>query len=208
MTDGILFLWFAWLLWIVVTFLMKKGKRRTYFACLLLLLIACSNVTLEIGGYLIQLSFIVLLVGLLFFHAIAKSFYLLFSSFTICLGYTAILFWEKITPIWIFIPRSVLIPTVIIVLTIIITKQFESRLAIGLIGITCGEMYYSFILSNYAIQEGIGDKSFFDMLLTFVLFVTLLEVLQQGKIAIYALSQDFKQSMRKQKGLTQQTKNG
>ncbi|MGY0691787.1 YphA family membrane protein [Virgibacillus sp. FSP13] len=208
MTDGMLFLWFAWLLWIVVTFLMKKGKRRTYFACFLLLLIACSNVTLEIGGYFIQLSFIVLIVGLLFFHAIARSFYLLFASFTICLGYTAILFWEQITPIWIFLPRSLLIPIAIVVLTIIITKQFESRLAIGLIGLTCGEMYHSFILSSYAIQEGIGDKQYFDMLLTFVLFVTLLEVIQQGKMAIYALSQDFKQSIRKQKGLTQQTKNG
>ncbi|GGB33574.1 hypothetical protein GCM10011409_08750 [Lentibacillus populi] len=208
MTNGLLFLWFAWMLWIIVTFFMKKGTKRTYFACIILLLINCSNTTLKIGDYHVLLSFIVLLAGLLFFHSVAQSFYLLFSSFTICLGYTAILFWEQITPIWMFLPRVILIPLTLTIIITILTKQFEKRLAIGLIGITCGEIYHSFILTSYTIQEVIGDKAFFDMILTFIMLQTILEILHKGKLAIYTFSQNIGQPLQPVKNKTRKTMNG
>lgn len=61
-------------------------------------------------------------------------------------------------------------------------------MAIGLIGITCGEMYHGFILASYHIPDTIGDVAFFDMILSFILLLTVLEMLQKGKAALYSFS--------------------
>ncbi|MEW9674703.1 hypothetical protein ABRT01_00685 [Lentibacillus sp. L22] len=191
MTDGLIFLWFSWILWIIVTFFMRKGRKRTYFACVLLLLICGSNMTWEIGEYKVTFSFLILFVSLVFFHTIAQSLYLLFSAFTLCLAYTGILFWEQITPIWMFLPRMILIPLVLVTIISVLIKSFEHKLAIGLFGITFGEIYHSVVLVRYTIREPIGDTAFFDMLMTFLMLLTVLEILHKGKTVLYAFAQTF-----------------
>ncbi|MEN1969141.1 hypothetical protein WMZ97_13830 [Lentibacillus sp. N15] len=208
MSDGLIFLWFAWILWIIVTFFMKKGSRRTFFACIILLLICGSNASWAISGYQVTPSFVILLASLIFFHGVAQSLYLLFASFTICLGYTGILFWEQITPIWMFLPRYVLIPLILIILVSTITNRMDYKLAVGLIGITFGEIYYSLILASYSIQETIGDMAFFDMIFVYLMFLTILEILHKGKLALYKTTKRLNQPSQPVSNKVQKRLNG
>src|SRR5690625_5823138 len=113
MTDGLIVYWFGWMLWIIVTFLMKKDQRRTKLACWILLILLCSNIYFTIENHNISLTFIVLLGIAIFLHAqIPRFMYHVFISFTIMIGYAALLLWEKNTPVWLFMPRFVLIPLI------------------------------------------------------------------------------------------------
>src|SRR5699024_9127451 len=158
-----------------------------------------SDTTWNIAGYQVTLSFVILFIGLLlYFHRIAQSLYLLFSAFTICLGYTGLLFWEQLMPVWMFMPRFLMISLVLLLGITMLVKAFEDKLAIGLLGIVFGEMYYSFILSHYGIQETIGDMKFFDMLFTLILMTTFLEVLRKARVVFYTWIQSFPQAARTQ----------
>ncbi|WP_099158372.1 YphA family membrane protein [Virgibacillus ndiopensis] len=196
MTSGIIFYWIGWIFWVIVTFFMKKGRQRTFYACWILLIILCSPISIPIGGYQIGVSFLILLAGSTYFHSIAKSLYLLFSAFTISLGYIAILFWERITPVWLFLPRSVLIPLIMTFLIVILTESLHDKLAIGLLGITSGEILHSIILSSYQLYETIGGLAFLDIFFMITMLVIFIETVQKVKVKLYAAIHEYKQSLR------------
>lgn len=196
MVEGFLFYWISWILWIIITFFMPKGRMRTSFACFILLFIMCSDTSIKWNGITITLSFIVLLFGLLLFHRIARSFYLMFASFSTCLAYTAILFWAKITPVWLFMPRSILIPLVINTIVIMLVKDFYDRLAVGLLGMAIGELYFSYILASYSINDPMGGMTFMEIIVIFIMLHTVLHSLKVGKYALYAKLQEYQQSLK------------
>nr|GGG65193.1 hypothetical protein GCM10011398_06040 [Virgibacillus oceani] len=196
MTSGIIFYWIGWIFWVIVTFFMKKGRQRTFYACWILFIILSSSVSIQVSKYQIGLSFIILLIGSIYFHSIAKSLYLLFSAFTISLGYIAILFWERITPVWIFLPRTVLIPLIMTFLIVLLTDSLHDKLAVGLLGLTSGEIFHSIILSSYRLYETIGGLAFLDSFFMMAMFVVFIDSLLKVKAKLYAAVREYKQLLR------------
>src|SRR5690625_754537 len=66
--NGLLFYWFGWLLWIIVTFLMKKTELRTKIACWILIAILSSNVNINIDNYHVSLTFLILFGSVIILH--------------------------------------------------------------------------------------------------------------------------------------------
>ncbi|WP_156289245.1 YphA family membrane protein [Oceanobacillus salinisoli] len=182
MITGILFYWFSWIFWIIVTFLMKKGVLRTLLAYWILFTIIGSSFYFQLGYYTISLSIIILFLGaIVLLSKQPRTLYHLFSAFTISIGYTAMLFWEKLSPIWIIIPRILLISILIGCLTSILSKAYLGRISVCLFGMIAGEMIYSVILSSYGLQEEIGEMLFLDTLFCTLLLLTFLDILHKGK---------------------------
>lgn len=188
-TSGYIFLWTSWLLWIIVTFFMSKTRRRAYLATWILLSIIGSNSFFIVEGFHISYAYFILIGGALLMHGKCPRWtYNLFISFTIMIGYTAILLWEYTSPIWMVIPRFILIPLLCSCMIFILIKGFYNQLMTGLLGLCAGELLYSLMLSSYFINRPIGDVHFLDHLLIVISSIFLIHIIQHMRARILSWS--------------------
>lgn len=182
MESGILFYWIAWMFWIIITFFMKKGWKRTSYAGLLLTIIIVSDTFFLVENREISLAFLVLIAGaFLFLARMPRTFYHTFIVLTIMIGYVAILFWEQNTPVWVILPRTFIIPLVCTFLIANLVQNFHTRLIVGLVGISSGETLHSLILMSYSLPEPIGEMAFFDSAMVIAIFVFGIEIVRLAK---------------------------
>ncbi|CDQ39791.1 YphA family membrane protein [Virgibacillus salexigens] len=182
MSSGLLFYWFSWMLWIIIVFMMKKNQMRSYLSFAILIIIISANVILSFQIYTVSLSYLGLVItAVLWMIQLQHLAYLLFASFTLSIGYAGILLWEKNAPVWIIMPRVILISFAIILLIVLCTKYTKERFAICLTGLTFGELMYSLTMSSYGFPEIIGDLQFFDILLFVIVIILILDILQRGR---------------------------
>ncbi|OZU90097.1 hypothetical protein CIL03_02860 [Virgibacillus indicus] len=197
MSGGALFYWLCWILWIIVTFFMFKGKQRTRFAIWILLTIIFSNFYVTAGNISVSLSFLLVLTGsMLLLIPNTRLIYHLISSFTITIGYAAMLLWEKNAPVWIIFHRPLILSIITVILIVILTKSFNLRLGIGLLGMSAGELIYSLTLSSYGFSEPIGQIYFFEYAVMTVVILMILDILQRWKYKVISLIENYKQSLR------------
>src|SRR5690625_792323 len=147
-TIGLYFYWCSWITWVITAFFMKKNKQRTFFLFGILIIIILANQNSMIASYHISTAFIILLGGCLILYSKVNSLiYNSFISFTIMVGYTAMLIWTNSTPLWIFIHELVLIPVFCSTLIIILSSNIFMRIKICILGMATGELLYNLILS-------------------------------------------------------------
>lgn len=188
MLNGLLFYWFGWMLWIVVTFLMPNSKLRTKLACWILTAILCSNIHVNIGSHRISVTFLILFSVAIILHAqFPRIVYHTFISFIITIGYTAILLWEQNTPIWLFVPRFILIPMISVMMINILIKDVYYRLVIGLVGFSAGELTFHMMLTSYGLHTSIGEMAYLDTLTVTIVIIIFLNILQWGRIKFFSL---------------------
>lgn len=195
--EGLYFYWFSWVFWVVVTFLMKKGKLRTLLAYWILLSIVFSNNYLRIDNISLSVTFIlVFLGGFVLLARIIHSFYHLFAAFTLMIGYAGFLIWEQLAPVWLFIPRIILLPLILAMLISILTNHLLNRITIGIIGICAGELLYSLLLFSYQITNTVGEKGFFDTLVICLFLLMSVHLMKRIKMKVLQTSQIYRQSLR------------
>lgn len=193
--NGLLFYWFGWMLWIIVTFLMKKTELRTKIACWILIAILSSNVNINIDNYHVSLTFLILFGSVIILHAqLPRMMYHTFISFIITIGYAAILLWEQNTPVWLFLPRFILIPAISVMIISILVKGVYNRLVIGLLGLSAGELLYNMLLTGYDLQTSIGKMAYLDNLTITIVIIILLGSLHKGKVKLSSLLTHYNQS--------------
>lgn len=170
--DGLLFYWISWMIWIIVTFLMPKNKYRNYLAMAILMVIFCSNAVILVNNVEVYLTIAILyfgsIVAIVNCQNIVKS---ISKAICIVFGYVGLLFWEQISPIWIVIPRTILIPLIGFVLLIILSDSFQERCVLWCLGLTSGEIIHGLILNSYKLSEGIGEMAFMDVLIVEIGFL-------------------------------------
>ncbi|WP_026906570.1 YphA family membrane protein [Paucisalibacillus globulus] len=180
--EGIYFYWFCWLLWVIVTFLLPKEKGRTFLAIWILLTIIFSNLYISINLFEISLSYLFILFGgFIFLGTLQHKILQIFSAITIMVGFTSLLIWETNAPVWLFMPRLIIIPIICVLLTMMVNKHFLNRLAINIIGLCSGEFVYSVLLSNYSIIQTIGDFEFLDTLFVCLIILITIELIRKAK---------------------------
>lgn len=195
MTNGLLFYWFSWLLWIYITFVMRKSKVRTLFGFWILLIISGSSIYLTVLGYTVTLSYLFLAFGAMIMLARSRHlFFYLFSSLTIMILYMTIMVWQNYLPIWIIFSKTYTFPFIIVFITVLIARGFYNRVSITLLGISGGEMMYSFILSSYSIQVPIGGFEFFDSVMVILYFFIGIEIVNILRVKMHALFRIYKRS--------------
>lgn len=189
MADGLIFYWFSWILWIIITFIMNKGCRRTKFACWLLIGLLCSNTYFSFEDYNISLSFLFLFSGGILLQAKLPGLqYTVFLSLTVMIGYTAVLLWEFLAPVWIILPRFILIPLLLFITLCFLADNIYHRLTAGLTGVCGGEIIYNIIMSSYHFRAEIGDSAFFDQLITLIVLIVCWNFLGNAKRKLFRRS--------------------
>ncbi|RLL48194.1 hypothetical protein D8M04_02655 [Oceanobacillus piezotolerans] len=197
MESGVLFYWFCWILWILITFFMDKGRKRSLLAIWLLITIISSAFMITIGQFHISASFVVMLFGSFILIATRPHLYFhLFAAFTVSIGYAGLLFWEKISPIWIILPRIVFYSVIIGILISLLSKNYFSQISICLLGMLSGELIHSLTLTSYGLDEIAAETLFLDTLLSTLLLLTFLAILLKGKRKYVRFIHHYKQNPR------------
>lgn len=174
---------------------MKKGKVRTILGFWILLIVSGSSMYISLLGYKLTLSYLFLAIGAMIMLAQSKHlFYHLFSSLTIMVLYMAIMVWENYFPIWMILSKTFISPFIIVFITVIIARGFYNRVSITLLGISSGELMYSFILSGYSIREAIGGYVFFDCVMIILFLFIGIEAAYALRVKIHALFHIYKKS--------------
>ncbi len=182
MTYGFIFYWLSWLFWGITTFFMKKSQLRTLLSSLILIVILSSTLNFSVGRYSILL--LIIMVGF-FYTNLLKPFYHFFSSFTLMIGYTAILLWKQSISMWLFFSSFLLLPLICCILVFLLVKGFYHRVVTCMLGATGGEVLHGLILSSYHLPITIGDLDFFVHLYIIVLYLLLLHIFQKAKLQLH-----------------------
>ncbi|MBD8070266.1 hypothetical protein [Bacillus sp. PS06] len=176
--EGIYFYWIAWMAWVYTTFIMEKNKERLGLSLLFLILIILSPLQLTLKTYHLNVvHFVILFISftLIAKKTMAQKVYLLICSLTITIAYVTFQLFELFDPIWLFLDRKLLLAFVLIYLTLMLTKDRFSRMAILLIGSCQGELLYGFVINKFRFEYEIGSFLFLDVLSIafFIVFVWL-----------------------------------
>lgn len=174
--DGLTFYWVTWIIWILATFFMKKGRQlRFYLSLGILLLIISSPLTLSILGMELSFASVILLftsITLIATFKRKKAAYMMVSSFILMLAYVCFQLFELFDPVWVFLPRNWMLSFLLIALTLLLHNDSVYRIAILLLGSIQGDILYGYILNQYTFPYIIGSYVYLDTVaLTFALLL-------------------------------------
>jgi len=179
MYEHFLYFWLTWILFINVYFFMEKSKKRSFFMGWILLILICTNEWIQWNGISISLSFLFLLAGANIFYAINSYTMLrLLATFSVMISYASLLIWEKITPVWFFMPSYFMNPILTAILIIFLVDGLYARLQIALAGVAFGQLVYELILISYRLHHVIGETALFIHISLVLLFLILMHFIQ------------------------------
>ncbi|MDL4840788.1 YphA family membrane protein [Aquibacillus rhizosphaerae] len=194
--DGLFFYWMGWIIWILITFLMKKNRNRTILGLGILILILFSDTIITIGNLDVNVALILLYFAAMFVLASRKDWIInTIWSLAIVFGYAGILFWEQISPIWLFVPRTIIIPVIGFVFLSFLSRSFVVKCVIWCLGITTGEVIHGLILHSYGFSESIGELAFLDLVFIEIAFLLVNLFIKETRVRLDL----FTQSIEKQR---------
>ncbi|WP_026771243.1 MULTISPECIES: hypothetical protein [Sediminibacillus] len=195
--EGLLFYWICWLLWITTTFLLKKNRTRFYVSFVILLLLTCSNTNITVWDSKLNLATVVsFFAGILYLAKKKDWILLLFGSLCMTFCYVGILLWEMISPIWLFVPRLLMIPVIGLVLLFFLTETLIEKCMVWCLGITSGEILHGLIMNSYGFHPSIGEHSFFDLLFVGIAFIILLRLTLVAKQKLDQVAQTIERKLK------------
>ncbi|WP_226679731.1 YphA family membrane protein [Sutcliffiella horikoshii] len=165
--TGQYFYFISWMGWIIITFFFPKSATRTFLSILLLLVIAGSGTTVQIFGFTITASFLVLAItALIMLVNSLKQKYMLhyFSICTVALAYVCFIIFEIYDPVWIFLDRTWLLSVIILYLSLLLFKTKRERFVFMLTGVLLGEILRSIVTDRIFSYSNIGSFEFLAVL--------------------------------------------
>nr|WP_233274993.1 hypothetical protein [Calidifontibacillus oryziterrae] len=168
------------------TFFMKKTKVRTLVSFVVLGAIICSSQTLQLGEFSFRFTFLLLFIFSFFVMAKKSSltiYYYSICTLIITVGYVGFHLFELFDPVWLIFNRKWMLAFAIVYLTLMLIKDKQDRIVITIIGVSNGELLYSFILSTFSFRYEIGSFQFLDSLAIMMLLIVIWNILE--RIAVY-----------------------
>src|SRR5690625_632390 len=166
--------WFSWMLYIIIVFFIKKSKLRTWLTIWLLLVLITLPMFITVINFKISLVLIFLIIGAIIFYVQKKvTLYRLIVTFTISIGCTGVLIWEKITPVWFFMPPFFLISMLLVFVNFVLMKHLYEQISIVLLGVLIGYVLYDLLLIGYRLHNEIGNRAYLVICFTVLLLLFL-----------------------------------
>lgn len=165
--EGLYFYGFAWVIWIITTFLLKKRSRiRLPIACFILLAIIISPYTFQFKditvSYLSIFMMLVIFIRIGYFTLIKKLYFFL-TSLIIAIGYGTFLLFELFDPIWIIFKREWMLALLITYLSVLLQEKLAWRISTVIIGCIYGDIIFAIIIQRFSFPYSIGSMSFLDV---------------------------------------------
>ncbi|MFC2948297.1 hypothetical protein ACFODW_08090 [Virgibacillus sediminis] len=153
----------------------------------ILLCIIFAEWIIHLYFYSFSAVFLLIIGGAIYLLGKCRSLvYHLFSSFTLMIGYSAVRYWEQITPVWFILPRYVIYSFLLTFLVLLMVKDFYSQIGVCLLGTSFGEILFHITVGGYGFQMVIGEMAFLDLLLCSLGILTGIHLLKIGRAKLYA----------------------
>ncbi|WP_404428380.1 hypothetical protein [Sutcliffiella horikoshii] len=166
-TTGQYFYFLSWMGWIIVTFFFPKSAIRTFMSILLLVVIAGSTTTVQMFGFTMTASFLVLAVTtlILLVNSLKQKYILhYFSICTVALAYVCFIIFEIYDPVWIFLDRTWMLSVIILYLSLLLFKPKRERFVYMLAGVLLGEVLRGIVTDRIFSYSDIGSYEFLAVL--------------------------------------------
>lgn len=189
MGEGLIFYFVSWCVWVVVTFLMAKTRERFLAGLFLMVLIISSNESVAIFHFRFSLTAIIITcVCIAILINRKKVVYPTFASIIVSIGYAGMLLWETVVPVWVVMPRLILLSLLCYILLYFLVESMMVRLAIWGFGSVFGEFIYSMVVMGYNVSAPIGDAGYLDVL-------SLVSVIVMLNSAVATVARTFEQAV-------------
>lgn len=176
MDEFLLFYYLCWMIYIVVYFFMPLTTTRKLLLIVILIFICISPLSIAVSTVTISGSFAMLLAGtFIIFGFTALRIFELFVVFLCMINYTALLIWEKMTPVFFFMPANIMIASFGVFLVCILIRSFNLRMVIVITGFTLGQLMYESLLKLYVGSELIGSYHYTNYVLVAILVLIIYE---------------------------------
>lgn len=176
MNEIFLFYWFSWLFVVIVYFFMETYKYYFLFLLFFIMLTININVTLNKQIH-INVAFFILFIGAVLFYAYLSFTYTeLFTILIVSFSYTALLLWEKVTPIWFIIHPLLMIPLINGFMISWMNKVIIRQIMIATISLSLSHLLFGFILIIYRLSGQVVEIDFFIMLFNQISLLLLLQM--------------------------------
>ncbi len=200
--DGVLYLWFFWIVWVISTFLLPRtNPYRIHIALLSLLTIIIFPFTVKMGNVSFSLP-LFLLVGCSFFlirkYGLASKLYMLVGALIIGMVYASFYFFAIYDPVWIIIEEKFLLTSILLMFIFLLyssSLQFMQRIHVLIQGTAIGEGLLTVEYQYIGFPKTVGDVAFLD---TISLTIAIIYVIHLG----YQLSSFFTVKFTTRKGAT------
>src|SRR5690625_1028996 len=182
--------WFSWILFIIIVFFMNKSKLRSSLIIWLLLVLITFPMFVTVKTLQISICLGLLISGAIIFYVQEKvSIYRLIVTFTISIGYTGILIWEHITPVWFFMPSFIIISILLVSVMIVLFRQLHEQISVVLVGGLFGHVLYDLLLIGYSLHNVVGNNAYIVICLTVLLLIVIHAMKEMYKKCIYFLQE-------------------
>lgn len=172
MYEQFLIYWFSWIIFIIIVFFMNRSTFRSFLIIWVLLVLITFPIFVMIKNIQISICLVLLISGAIIFYVREKvTIYRLIVTFTIFIGYTGILFWKNITPVWFFMPSFIIISILIVSLMIVLLKQLHEQISVVLLGVLFGHVFYDLLLIDYSLHNQIGNNAYLVICLTILILI-------------------------------------
>ncbi len=178
MDELLLFYYLCWLLYIIVYFFVPVKRTRNLLLTIILLYICLSSLNITMGLFVISSSFIMLLIStvILFGLSIVRTYEILII-FVSMLTYAGLLIWEKMAPVFFFMPGTIMVASLIVFLVCMLIKSFVLRFIVIVSSLTLGQLMYELLLYIYLGNDVIGSFYYLNYLLVTILFLLLVQTM-------------------------------
>src|SRR5699024_4180827 len=106
------------------------------------------------------------------------TFYRIMTTFTMVLGYIGLLFWEKTSPIWFFMPSFIIVSMVIVMMAILLQKGIFQQLTSIILSILFAQLLYDIFLKVYFLYDVITNDAIL-MIVTSSLLLMIMYVFRE-----------------------------
>lgn len=190
--TSLIFYWLLWGMWIVVTFLMAKGRLRSQLMFGLLILIIVTSIPIDLPIFKVNAGWMALLLwGYSFYikRPLFTTLTLMFSNLSITLCYVLIRIYWLMDPAIFLILEKWMFTVGLTVLTMAIVKPFWLRLSTAAIGVCQGDLLQSILFYPY--DKILGESDCMNALTVSFIFIL-------GWSGIQYLTQKAQESLNKQ----------
>lgn len=187
MQEGFYFYWLLWMLWIFFFFFYPKTVIRMKWIVGILIIVALSGLEISLDSLTINCSMfgLILLAGLLMSEQ-SHSYFLTLCSFSFSIGYTGLLFFEQISPVWMVFPRLWLFSFLFTLVLLFISSKFIEQTSILTLGLVMGDLLHSFIIYSYGMEKLIVGLDFLD---TWATALSMVFVWNVGRKLVFKIDQ-------------------
>ncbi|MUV39765.1 hypothetical protein JNUCC1_03649 [Lentibacillus sp. JNUCC-1] len=150
-------------------------------------MISCVNFYVALSDISFNMTFFLMFLGSIFvFVRKSLPLYALFCALALSIGYTSMLLWEQLMPVWWFMPKLLMMPLLVCILVVLMQRTTEGRMVVSVLGMVNGEMLHKLILYGYHIQIDIGSFEFLDQVTVTVLLILVIHTFRWLKSPFYS----------------------